>query len=73
MKLREDALNVKILFTIIADIMVVGSGVHLHLPIQEIFVPNSEIQSRGILDATSDHFYTLRSFCDDLLIWKTIA
>lgn len=40
MKLREDALNVKKLFIIIADILVVGSGVHLHLPTKEIFVLN---------------------------------
>jgi hypothetical protein len=48
MKLREDALAVKILFIIIADIMVVGSGVHLHLPTKEIFVLNLGNQSLGI-------------------------
>ena len=57
MKLIGDALNVKILFTIIAHIMVVGSGVHLHLPIQEIFVLNLGNQSLGILDTISDHFH----------------
>ena len=57
MKLREDALNVKKLFIIIADIMVVGSGVHLHLPTQEIFVLNLGNQSLGILDTISDHYH----------------
>ena len=57
MKLREDALNVKILFTIIADIMVVGSGVRLHLPIQEICALNLRDQSLGLLDTISDHFH----------------
>ena len=57
MKLIGDALNVKILFTIIAHIMVVGSGVRLHLQIQEIFVLNLGNQSLGILDTISDHFH----------------
>ena len=56
MKLREDALNVKKLFIIIAEIMVVGSDVHLHLPTKEIFVLNLGNQSRGILDIIYDYF-----------------
>lgn len=56
MKLIGDAHNVKIWFTITVETMVVVSGAPLHLPIQEIYVPNLENQSRGILDITYDYF-----------------
>ena len=57
MKLREDALNVKISFAMIEEIMVVVSGVHLHPPTQEIYVLNLRNQRLGILDTISDHFH----------------
>ena len=73
MILLGDALNVKILFTIIEEITVVVSGAHHLLRIQEIFVPNSGGQSLGILDTTSNHYHTLTWLHDDLLTWKATA
>ena len=55
MKLIGDAHNVKIWFTITVETMVVVSGAPLHLLIKEIFVPNLENQSRGILDIIYDY------------------
>jgi len=54
MKLRGDAFIAERLFAIVEETMAVVSGVHLHLPIRGISVPNSESQSRGILDTISD-------------------
>jgi hypothetical protein len=56
MKLIGDAHNVKIWLTITVETMVVVSGALLHLLIKEIFVPNLENQSRGILDIIYDYF-----------------
>jgi hypothetical protein len=54
MKLRGDARNVKIWPTTTVETMIVVSGAPLHLLIKEIFVPNLENQSRGILDIIYD-------------------
>lgn len=52
--LPEPVLNAKEQFAIVKEIMVVVSGVHLHLPTQEIFAPNSEGQSQDILGTMCD-------------------
>jgi len=48
MNLLEPVINVREQFIIVEEIMVVVNGVHLHLPTQEIFVPNSGGQSQDI-------------------------
>ena len=54
MNLLELVLNVREQFTIVEEIVVVVNGVHLHLPTQEIFVPNSGGQSQDILGTIFD-------------------
>jgi len=54
MNLLELVLNVKKQFTIVEEIMGVVNGVHLHLPTQEIFAPNSGGQSQDILATIFD-------------------
>ena len=52
--------------------MDVGSGVHLHLPIQGIFVLNLENQNLGILDTISDHLNAFRRLIIGFHIFKKL-
>jgi hypothetical protein len=58
MKSIELVLSVKKQFATVEEIMVVVNGAHLHLPTEEIFVPNSGGQSLDFLGTISDHSYT---------------